>query len=67
MRKTKLAHFSLIIAVGLVVTLAVILYGFPFGSHDGVSHVLWYKHLADQLWGGSFLFPLVGKYERWTG
>jgi hypothetical protein len=58
MEKTKIAHFSLIIGVGLIVALPVIVYGFPFGSHDGKYHALWYTHFAEQLWGGDL-------YPRW--
>ncbi|MGI9165176.1 MAG: 6-pyruvoyl-tetrahydropterin synthase-related protein [Pyrinomonadaceae bacterium] len=46
-----------IISVGLVLTLPLIVYGFPFYSSD-IHHVIWYSHFSSQLWAGEF-------YPRW--
>ena len=50
-------YTGLIIGVGLVLSLPLIFYGFPFHIPD-VQHAIWYSHFSSQLWAGEF-------YPRW--
>jgi hypothetical protein len=47
-----------IVAVGLIITLPVLLYGFPFYSDDGAIHAVWYTQFSEQFWSGDL-------YPRW--
>lgn len=50
-------YMGFIISVGLLLTLPLIVYGFPFYSSD-THHVIWYSHFSNELWAGEF-------YPRW--
>lgn len=48
---------SAIVAVGVLICLPVILFGFPNG-HDAHLHLIWHQGFAQQLWSGNL-------YPRW--
>ena len=50
-------YIGLIICVGCVLSLPLIVYGFPFYSSD-TQHAIWYSNFSSQLWNGEF-------YPRW--
>ncbi len=49
-----------IAAVGIALTLPVLILGVPLFSDDGVTHAIWYSHFSEQLWSGDL-------YPRWLG
>ena len=53
----NIKYIGLIIAVGCVLSLPLIVYGFPFYSSD-TQHAIWYSNFSSQLWKGEF-------YPRW--
>jgi hypothetical protein len=52
------AHYTIIILIGLIGTAPAILYGFPDVADDTVNHILWYTNFSRQLWSGEL-------YPRW--
>jgi hypothetical protein len=56
--KKRLSHILILIGIGLFLTLPVIIYGFPYNSHDGVGHAIWAKNFTAQVWSGDL-------YPRW--
>jgi hypothetical protein len=50
--------YVIIVLVGLVVCLPLLIFGLPYGSHDGVSHSIHLRGFSDQLWAGEI-------YPRW--
>jgi hypothetical protein len=57
-KDSVVAHYTIIILIGLLGTLPTIVYGFPDVADDTVNHVLWYTHFSKQLWSGEI-------YPRW--
>lgn len=55
---SRLPHPLRLIIIGLVSILPVLIFGFPFFSHDGTPHALWYSNFSRQLWAGEI-------YPRW--
>src|SRR5215472_15010344 len=51
-------HMPVLIAVGVILTLPTIIYGFPFFGDDSAIHTLWYTSFSHQLWSGEL-------YPRW--
>ncbi|HEY9229688.1 MAG TPA: 6-pyruvoyl-tetrahydropterin synthase-related protein [Gemmatimonadaceae bacterium] len=47
-----------VIVCGLIIGLPVLFAGFPFSSHDGNVHEVWYSNFAAQFWAGDL-------YPRW--
>jgi len=47
-----------IAAIGIVLSLPLIVYGFPQSSADGIYHATYYSNFAAQLWSGEL-------YPRW--
>lgn len=58
MIKTNARPILLTILAGCLLSLPVLIYGFPFLSDDGVTHSLWYTHFSAQFWAGDL-------YPRW--
>jgi hypothetical protein len=56
--KIKATHLVAIAAVGIVLSLPVLIFGVPFFSDDGVTHAMWYAHFSEQLFSGDL-------YPRW--
>lgn len=55
--RTSIFHFALIGIVGLLFTLPAFVTDFVSG-HNALTHLLWSKHFAKQLWAGDL-------YPRW--
>lgn len=51
-------HALRLIIIGFVSILPVLIFGFPFFSHDGTPHAMWYSNFSEQLWAGEL-------YPRW--
>ena len=49
---------ALLLALGLLVTFPVLIYGAPDLSHDALDHARWAKQFATQFWHGDL-------YPRW--
>ena len=47
-----------VICCGIILSLPVLLFGFPYPTHDGQVHEVWYSSFATQLWAGDL-------YPRW--
>lgn len=54
----KLPPTLRLIIIGFVSILPVLIFGFPFFSHDGTPHAVWYSNFSRQLWAGEI-------YPRW--
>jgi len=50
-------YTGFLIGAGLILSLPLIFYGFPFHIPD-VQHAIWYSHFSSQLWSGEL-------YPRW--
>lgn len=51
-------HEWLLFALGFVVSLPMLVYGFPHPTHDGFCHLRWWSEFAGQFWIGTL-------YPRW--
>ena len=47
-----------VICCGIILSLPVLLFGFPYPTHDGQVHEAWYSSFATQFWDGDW-------YPRW--
>ncbi len=56
--RTTVIHVALLIAVGLLISWPVLIYGAPDLSHDALDHARWAKQFATQFWQGDW-------YPRW--
>lgn len=58
--------YASMIFVGLMFSLPLIIYGYPFSADDTVYHTLYYKNFSFQLWSGElyprWLYLLNGSY-----
>ncbi len=52
------SHLIIIAIAGCILSLPVVLYGFPAYSHDGWIHALWSANFSNELWAGEL-------YPRW--
>lgn len=55
---SRFLHILVIAIVGLILSLPLILYGFPPHSDDATAHSIYYTNFARQLWAGDL-------YPRW--
>ncbi len=55
--KSLLPIFIIVVA-GLVSVFPIIVFGFPFFTHDGTTHTIFYTNFAEQFWAGE-------PYPRW--
>ncbi len=51
-------HFSVLIGMGLLLSVPCLIYGFPFYGDDSLSHAILYSQFAKQFWSGEL-------YPRW--
>ncbi len=54
----SLLPILIIVVAGLVSVLPTIVFGFPFLTHDGTTHTIFYTNFAEQFWAGEL-------YPRW--
>ncbi len=50
--------YATIALVGVLLSLPLLIFGYPFNTYDTVWHTLYYKHFSAQLWSGEL-------YPRW--
>lgn len=55
-RRVVALHIACIVALSLLLTWPLLIYGIPDLSHDGYHHARWAKQFATQFWQGD-LFP----------
>ena len=54
---------ALLLALGLLMTCPVLIYGAPDLSHDALDHARWAKQFATQFWHGRPVSPMVHQCE----
>ena len=54
----RFKHLGFVLCSGLLLSLPVLLFGFPYPAHDSRIHDVWYSSFVAQFWGGEW-------YPRW--